>query len=134
MEVVLKTERILDGEPCAFKGTIKVNMPLHHERSKLFMGNLKELTMAEQAASNESEALEAKVDKARAMLDLQSAMSAKVYEYVIGCLLTSDDGTVLKTKEELWSHPDAAPLVDALIGKFMSNFAGNGKGNSSGRS
>lgn len=136
MQIVMKTERILDeGEECLFAGTVTLEMPLYHERSKMLLDNVNGLALADEvldSKAQENESIEAKMKRASAMIEIQEKVAKKVYDMVTACDLKSAEKEELKTKDELFSHPDAAPIVEALMRKLMSNFAGNGKESSRG--
>jgi len=137
MQIVMKTERILDeGEECLFAGTVTIDMPLYHERSKMLLENVNGLALAEEflekPSGDEKESIEQKMKRASAMIEIQEKVAKKLFDMVASCDLKSAEGETLKTKDELFSHPDAAPLVEALMRKLMSNFAGNAKGRSPG--
>ena len=119
MKVVLKHTRLLDeGDECAFDGTITINMPMHEERQMI----LTTIGALDATKSNSKDDDESQKEKAKVSLEIMAKASAKVRGYVVECDLHDAEGTVLKTPEELWSHPDAEILVNALISKFLNGF------------
>lgn len=118
MNVKFKTDQLLDDdETCLFSGHVIVNVPPHNVRAKfLFDSGIPELAgMKDDDAS--------RLERASKMAEATAKGSEMVFKHITSCDLVHEDGeTVLKTADELWSHPDASILVDNLILKFVTNF------------
>lgn len=123
MKVKFRSENLLeDGEECQFIGTVTVEVPPHHERSRFILdsgvGDL--ATMGPMDRNN----MDDMIKRANKAAEIAERSSKMVLSKVVECDLAHSDGeTVLKTAEELWSHPDASPIVEGLIQKFTTNFA-----------
>lgn len=111
---------------CLFEGTVTVQIPPHHERFKFLkesgMTSLRNAKFGDDVAKPNSTA--DMMDKAEAFTEFASKASELVLKHVKGCELKHEDGTVITDPTQMWSHPDAVPLIDVLIMKFTSNFVG----------
>lgn len=129
MNIKLQAKRLLfEGDSCVFDGTITVDIPPHHERTKLMAKTLegfKQEDLSDDKAKDQPVA--DKLERVRFMADAAAKISADVYKRVKECDLKANDGSgeVITDKETLWAHPDCLPLVEGLVAKFMTNFAGN---------
>lgn len=128
MQIKLKVSQILspDNEgkvpECVLEGTVSIDMPSYVERQKFASGLGLEAIVPTGGLKKMSDD-----DKVKQGLELQK-INAKAAEvvlgYVVECNLTNkEDGTKLTTKDEFMCHPDASPLVEGLVFKFVTNFA-----------
>lgn len=128
MHIKFKTDQLLDDEneraECPFTGTVTVDMPSHEFRSKFAMevGLLDLASMA--GTPGQEPTMEEKLKKALRASEIQGKASEMVLKKIVECDLKHSDGETpdLKTAEDLWCHPDAEAIVEALIFKFGTNF------------
>lgn len=121
MVITFKAEDLLDdGQVCSLKGTIRVDVPPFPERQAFAL----KAGFAEYKPDH-SDSEEAKLKNAAQLYEINGRVAAQVLERVVDCDLVSDDKqTVVRTRDEFSCHPEASPLVEALMAKFLNNFAG----------
>jgi hypothetical protein len=115
-----------DNAECPFSGFVEVDVPPHHERTKFVLST----GVGELAGMGKLDREDAAdvVKKATKVAEIAERSSKMVFERVTSCDLKHVDGeTVITTPDDLWSHPDATPLVEGLIQKFTTNFASGKK-------
>lgn len=121
MKIKLQAKRLLDADQeCRFDGTITINMPLHHERTRMMIEGIGTISQDDMKKDGDQS-----IERARTLGEAAALVSEKVFGLIIDCDLKSDEGEKIVDKETLWAHPDAMPLVEGLVGRFMTNFAGN---------
>lgn len=123
MKIRLRTSRLIDADTvCEYSGTIEIDMPPHHERTRMMMGNLNAIEQDDlEAVKKDAVGL----NRVKIFAEAAAAVSERVFGLVGAVELENTHGDKITTKEELWCHPDCIPLVEGLVGKFMTNFVGN---------
>lgn len=106
------------------EGTVTITIPMYPERIRL----PKELGIDKLSSVSKSKLEDGSED------DLNMAMSGmefianaaeKIHKYVVEVDLKHKvDGDILKTADDLYSHPDGGDLITALVNKFVSGFLG----------
>lgn len=121
MHIVMKTENLLDKpEDSDFSGTVTVDVPSFPERQRFAM----EIGLEKYEQPLDKDSNQDRVSKSLKMTEIASNASELVLKRVVKCDLHGPDGEHLTTVEEFSCHPGAGLIVEALVGRFISNFAG----------
>ena len=127
MKVKLTVEQLLedDASQCPFTGTVTIDTPPHSVRTKFAF----QIGIPDLAKIDKGDTDDLKIQKASKLADIMSKGSELITQWVKECDLVhaEDQEVVLKTTEEFFSHPDTNDLVEALVMKFATNFAGGKK-------